>query len=501
MSDMRRPLYIIGIDSAAKWIIEELRDSGYRLKGFDGFEENGFLKEMESTLPPMTGPAWPSIYTGASPREHGIPDFFKVRKDYGKEVTFYDPSIKPPFWDVLADNGITSLLVTPAMALQLSKHKEVDMITGFPLPPRFGSEKLRIAAKKYGFEGEIEDIESGGERVGIEAKIKKGEITLAEASKEYRENIRKRAMLSLDLMKKKSYDLVFVCFTETDRMQHFSLNKKEWMSYVGPLYEAISDFMLEIQAIAKKREGSVILLSDHGAQPVKEKFLINAWLARNGYARLNKEITSESEEKGNVKYAIRERLMKSKLRSLYHKSPEHVKKVVRKVLQKGFSGGGGGEYTRIHDFDFDMKQTHAFASTAYGIMSMVFINDSRFEKGIIKAKEKKRLKAELKAELMKIRGSDGKQIIKEVIDAEPYYRSERFFIAPDLLVEAAKGYILDIFNYSNNTYFMTPEIAKSGDHEREGILGMLEFCGRRAKPRRKYVVEDVYGIVMDHFSL
>ena len=498
---MKRPLYIIGIDSAAGWIIEELKKNGYDVKGFDEFVKVGFMRDMESTMPPMTGPAWPSIYTGAKPKEHGIPDFFKVKKDYSKEVTFYDPSIKPPFWDVLARKGITSLLVTPAMALQLSRHKEVDMITGFPLPPRFGSERLKAAAKKYGFEGEVEDIESGGERIGIEAKMKKGEITLAEASKEYTANIRKRSMLSLDLMKKKDYDLVFVCFTETDRMQHFSLNKTEWMSYVGPLYEAISEFMLDISAIARKKKGSVILLSDHGAQPVREKFLINTWLARNGYARLNKEVSSGNEERSNVKYVIREKLMKSKLRSVYHKSPEHVKKVVRKVLQKGFSGGGGGEYTRIHDFDFDMKQTWAFASTAYGIMSMIFINDSRFENGVVKSSDKKRLKAYLKADLMKIKDKNGKKIIKEVIDAEQYYRGGRLFIAPDLLVEAAEGYILDIFNYSSSTYFMVPELAKSGDHKREGILGMLEFGSRKTKPRKRYNVEDVYNIVMDHFSM
>ena len=90
---MAKKLYMIGIDSAPLWIIKEY----YKKRNFSGFEaimDDGVLKEMESTLPPMTGPSWPSIYTGFRPGDHGVPEFLKMESNYTKDVVYYDPGIK-----------------------------------------------------------------------------------------------------------------------------------------------------------------------------------------------------------------------------------------------------------------------------------------------------------------------------------------------------------------------------------------------------------------------
>ena len=70
----RKKLYMVGVDSAPLWIVKYLSNK-YRMRGFDAFFRKGFLKEIESTLPPLSGPAWPSIYTGLEPRQHGVIDF------------------------------------------------------------------------------------------------------------------------------------------------------------------------------------------------------------------------------------------------------------------------------------------------------------------------------------------------------------------------------------------------------------------------------------------
>ncbi len=41
--------------------------------------EKGVFGPLESTIPPITPPAWTSMTTGKNPGKHGIPGFIKVK--------------------------------------------------------------------------------------------------------------------------------------------------------------------------------------------------------------------------------------------------------------------------------------------------------------------------------------------------------------------------------------------------------------------------------------
>ncbi len=461
-------MYIIGIDSAPLWIIKD-RYKKWNLKGFREMEERGIIMNMESTLPPMTGPAWPSIYTGFRPGDHGVPDFFTMQPNYTKEVVLYDPSIKEPFWEQLAREGNRCLIMTPAIMVKLPLNKNIDMVTGFPLPARFSSDKIKKLSKKYGFSGEP-NIENG---------IKTGKISLSEASSIYVRSIEKRAEFSKELIKNGRYDLAFVCFTETDRIQHFSLNTKEWEEYVMPLYQAISKFIEWTIKRAKNEGARVMIVSDHGAQPIKKKFLMNGWLINEGYARLKENGNDEngsSRRAKQIRYRIREKLIRSRLRKMYDRLPAAGKSAIKKVLATSFSSISGEEYTRIHDFDFDMRYTAAFSTISNGPVSTIYINDSRFKEGMIKDREKYKLKKRIMKKLSEVRDEDGKRIITNIMDAKPYYGGTGLFIAPDIFVEAKPGYFIDVFGYfRNGDLFAHPEMAKSGDHIRNGIFGIVDY--------------------------
>ena len=52
----QRKLYMVGIDSAALWILEQFKNE----KGMEPlrkFMSKGRIGEIESTMPPMTGPS------------------------------------------------------------------------------------------------------------------------------------------------------------------------------------------------------------------------------------------------------------------------------------------------------------------------------------------------------------------------------------------------------------------------------------------------------------
>jgi predicted AlkP superfamily phosphohydrolase/phosphomutase len=289
-----------------------------------------------------------------------------------------------------------------------------------------------------------------------------------------------------------------MCFSETDRMQHY-ITAKNWEGLLMPLYKEISEFLVWLESYAKSsgNDYEIVLFSDHGSQQIKGKFLLNAWLVNNGYAKLKDAIMESMEHKANgaasARYAIRERLFKSSLRKVYNRMPEKVKGVIAGTAGRILTGTSGSEYTRIHDFDFDMHGTRAFASVSNNPVGMVFINDSRFSSPKVPAKEKQALKSELSKALRAIRSPGGGRLVQRVIDGSDYYRGLSGIITPDLLVEARPDYTVDIFYYSKSSTLMKPELAKSGDHTVHGIFGML---GSDAGITREYGKKkmDVCGI-------
>ncbi|HUC38887.1 MAG TPA: alkaline phosphatase family protein [Candidatus Acidoferrum sp.] len=490
-----KKLYIVGVDSAPLWIIKDFQKRR-RLDGFSKFLSDGVLTDLESTIPPMTGPSWPSIYTGYRPGEHGVPEFFKLESSYTKTLVYYDPKIKQPFWERLASHGLKSLVVTPAMVVKPTENKKIDMITGYPLPARFSSSEMKDIAESHSFAGEPE----------IEAQMRSGEYTLSECSDRYLEGINSRASLSKELIEKKDYDLVFVCFTEQDRIQHFSLNLPKWQDYVLPMYEGISDFLTWLQRRAEREKAMVMLVSDHGAQPVKEKFLINGWLINNGAAHLKRSLEKGMAGPGSaMKYNLREKMIMSNLRKkVYYKLPTTMRQAAKNVFEKSLSGTSAEDLTLIHDFDYDMKRTKAFASLSKCPMTMIFINDDRFDSGIVKQGEKKALKRKLMSDIRKIKDEKGRSLIVDAWDADDYYEGTDLFIAPDIIVEIKEGYILDPGSYLKSGGLETePEIAKRGDHLKNGIFGLLSYGSRlnyESIKRKHLYVYNIEPTVMEYFG-
>jgi predicted AlkP superfamily phosphohydrolase/phosphomutase len=497
-----RKLYIIGIDAAPLWIIRNYLKKA-DLEGFSEIMKEGALIDMESTLPPMTGPSWPSIYTGFRPGQHGVPEFLKMEPDYTRSVVYYDPGIKPPFWESIAQKGFRSLVMTPAMLVRTPTSRNIDMITGFPLPPKFSSNSIKEAADRHDFKGEPE----------IEAEMKNGELPIEEASNIYKEGIRKRAEVSKDLMDANDYNLSFICFTETDRMQHFSLNKKNWASCVVPLYEEISKFLKWTERRAKKEGATVMVISDHGAQPIKKMFLMNGWLMKEGYSKFKKEIEEGLNERSQgmaIKYKLREQILRSVHRSgsrkaIYDKLPRVGKRMARAILANSLSGTSGVNYNRIHDFDYEMSKTKAFANIANCPVTTIYINDGRFTHGSVKAAEKLALKKRIMRDLMNIKDEKGKPLIINVWDGDEYYEGTKLFIAPDIMAQAEEGYLLESFGFlKDGNLFMEPEMPKSGDHLRNGIFGVVSYgnkidCSKIA--RKKLYVYNVQPTVMHYFGM
>lgn len=487
---MGKKLYLIGIDAAPLWIIEKF-GSEKHMSAFNKLLKEKHLVEMESTLPPMTGGAWPSIYTGLPPGEHGVPDFFVMKEDYTPDLVYYDSEKTPPFWKDLASSGLKCLVITPATDITLPDYPNVDMMTGFPLKAKSNSKLLSSLMKKYSFYGEPD----------VEKEMKSGKMSDEEGTRHFLKSIKARIEIAKEAMKKNEYDFVYVCFTETDRLQHFVISKENMEDYLLPVYQEIGKYLEYVMEKAAQENGLVMVVSDHGSQPIKEKFLINTWMVNEGYARLKDSVMKgimESAGEPDSSPSFREKLLKTKLRGAYDRLPHAAKGIVSKSVGKLLPATKGGFYTRIHLFDYDMSRTRAFAAISNINVATIWINDSRFVNGIVGNGEKLKLKRQISRKLMQLRDEAGKRLIVSTFDGDKYYNRTKKFIWPDLLVEAREGYMIDIFNFSRDSLFMEPEPPKHGDHMRMGILGAYPL---RLKAKNKYSVLDVKPMVLKYYGL
>lgn len=79
---------IIGLDGATGDIIKPLAEED-KLPTFKKLMKEGVWSDLESTIPPITSPAWFSLATGMNPGKLGVFDFLSSKDNTYK---LYPPS-------------------------------------------------------------------------------------------------------------------------------------------------------------------------------------------------------------------------------------------------------------------------------------------------------------------------------------------------------------------------------------------------------------------------
>ena len=90
---------MIGLDGATFDLIKPWAEEG-KLPTFKKLMEEGVWGELESTIPPITGPAWLALATGRNPGKTGAIDFMNrrygshelevVNSSYYKGISIWD---------------------------------------------------------------------------------------------------------------------------------------------------------------------------------------------------------------------------------------------------------------------------------------------------------------------------------------------------------------------------------------------------------------------------
>ncbi len=279
---------VIGIDGASFDLIGPWAEAG-DLPNIARLMAEGSHGLLESTLPPVTSPAWPTFATGKNPGKHGVFDF--IRPMGGRFELVSGSSLRAPtLWDILSAAG-RKVGVMNVPITYPPKPVNGFLIAGM-LSPMDGV--FTYPADLLGsYEGRMKPY-----RIAPRVQYKEGneERFIADLL----DLVDRRGEYALQLMEDHPHEFLMFHFQATDVLQHalWKLIDPSHPRYdVGQarrfapgfksVYRRIDDYIGHIMDRLVD-EATVIVMSDHGFGPLHHTVNLNLLLLDQGLLRLKR---------------------------------------------------------------------------------------------------------------------------------------------------------------------------------------------------------------------
>lgn len=272
---------VIGLDGATWKVLKPLCDQN-KLPNIKHLMTKGVFGELESTFPPVTGPAWLSMATGKNPGNTGVSDFLnRVGEQYSHEAINSSKFKKnKAYWDYLDNKGFGINIVNYPMLYPPYKIKGV-MISGTGAPTE---ENIVYPSS---FRQELNKI-ANNYQVSLSWDTPKYRNNLDLFLRDLDKLLQKRIRVNEYLLQKE-WDLMVTIFSVSDYLQHVM-----WKYWENPLLspELTLKFIQTWQRIDEgvgklcsllPSNTNILIVSDHGFGPLRGNFLINKWLAQQGF--------------------------------------------------------------------------------------------------------------------------------------------------------------------------------------------------------------------------
>ena len=429
MIDHRRVL-VIGLDSATFDLIKPWAQGGY-LPNLKRLMTEGCSGLLASTIQPYTPSAWVTFMTGVNQGKHGIFDFMRRRSGtYDTEMLNATHIGAPTVFEIASQAGLNVVAVNVPYTYPPRPVKGV-VISG-PFAPNVVREAVYPPEKYPEIQAVVPDYAITPEYNPYVPE------PLADYKRKLIQEIESRETLSLHLMRREPWDLFMVVFMATDMVQHVFWNKPESLTpnameaqphVIRDIYQrvdqAIGSLLAQIDAERNQKATTVMVVSDHGAGPLRAVVNLNSWLAQQGYLRFQKSSV------GQLQAAALANISRTYRRFL----PGRLRRWVQTVV-------GGRRVYQVRNALFssiaagiDWPNTRAYAFGAYGD---IHINlEGREPQGIVKAgAEYESLCQEIAAAISGLREpATGAPIVKRVHRRDELYTGDFVISAPDLVIE------------------------------------------------------------------
>jgi len=450
MEEGKRKILVIGLDGASFDFINPLLEVG-KCPNFRRLMKEGVWAPLQSTIPPATPPAWASFMTGKNPGKHGVYNFFHQLKGTYQVKLVSGLSVRTTrFWEILEKDGKRIGLIDIPLTFPPQKVNGF-MISGMPVP----SEECNFT---YPSSLHIELIRECGDYPLEERVIR------AVRSGDYLETLRqlylhteKRKEATLYLLKKFDWDFFMVVFRIADLLQHRALrfldegycqrHPLEFQKFgqvIPQFYEKIDEIIGNILSTLDE-DCFVMIMSDHGAGPLRKNFYINKWLREEGFLKLKDEVQGLKSSGFRIRFS----------RSTKIKEIEPADQI-------------------------DWSQTKAYSSWM-GDERIVRINvKGREPQGIVeRGREYENLRDLLIQKLLSIKDPDsGEPIIERVYKREEIYKGPFLEEAPDLQIMSRENSYSFRGDLNPERIFFTPETLTPATHR---SLGLFLMSGKGIK--------------------
>jgi predicted AlkP superfamily phosphohydrolase/phosphomutase len=474
-------LFVLGVDGATFNVILPMVKKG-ELPNFKKVMDKGAWGELESAVPPFSGPAWSSFMTGMKPVNHGVFDFVVKKMNTYEGCYVNSTYVKGrPFWEILGRYGF-KVGVINVMVTYPPHPVNGFLITGGLTPPgkdfTYPTSLAKEITEKF---GDYPILPVGGLTVGKDER---------KFVKTFFSSEEKRMAVARYLMENKDWDFFMVMCEAADPLQHelWKYLEQDNLSEINDYVKcAIPNFYKKVDAFLGEildkygDNATICIMSDHGFGPLKKYFLINNFLIKIGMLKLKQNVVTRFK-----KFCFE--------RSI---NPEKFYLLARKLgvtWAISFFRGGTAEET-LNRFtlsfnDVDWRRTKAFA---IGTSGHIYLNvkGKELQGSVDKDTEYEKVREFIIQKLENLKDPEtGAKVIKKIYRKEELHQGKFSEQAPDITFLPHRGYAT-----LHRTQFVSPSLfissANSGGHELNGIS---MFYGPKIKRGTKMRGTKIYDL-------
>jgi predicted AlkP superfamily phosphohydrolase/phosphomutase len=469
----KRKVMVVGLDGATFDLIMPWIKAG-DLPNLSRLLAEGSYGELESVIPPLTTPAWTSFMTGNNPGKHGIFDFAE-RTEGSYDIRWVTALSRHgrSLWKIINSHG--------------RKVGVVNIPNNYPLEPIDGFMVAWMDAPgkndfTYPRELMAEIQREIGDYIITILDWKENESPAALRANLHK-MIDKRAELTLYLMNNKPWEFFAVLFTATDIVQHCFWsymdplhplhNPDEFHEYGGVIKEIYVHIDRVLGQIQKNLDSntSLVVMSDHGAGPLRSVVNLNKWLEQEGFLKFRAGSADNVWSLKSISMKIVQWALSFLKKNLSQDLRSRLKKIVP-GLRDRLEGV-------LMSALFDWQNTRAYSFGSYG---NIYINlKNREPEGVVDEKDYEALRSRICTRLMALEDPmTGEKVVKRVYRREELFAGPFLSKAPDLIAHwGDAGYhSVQRFGkkensiFSNDLRFHLTDLAFSGCHRLNGLFAI-----------------------------
>lgn len=440
-------LAIIGIDGLDPRLVRSWKED---LSTLSTCIEFGAFGEVQSSYPPLTCPAWPTLITGKQGGKHGVYGFKKPgdASHRWQPVNYADIRAES-LWEILDRQGLSVGVVNVPFTYPPSELKNGFIISGWPIPNRVEPGYPKSVLREL-----EDDLDTGYQVNPFPMQPEYEDLAPVERRERIVEGMWHHNDAFTTLVGQNNLDVFFAVYMAMDHAGHFlAWDRDELYEAYREQDQALGELLEEIPG-----ETNVIIVSDHGhGGKSQHSFWINDWLQEDGFQARQKSTGQRRREIFRRVGFTRENAIRVKnavgINDIRQLLPQRVFGYLKKYIPANEEETMGFDPSGIN-----WEKTEAFAPLA----NMVFLNDDRFGE-VIPSDEAEGKRREIASSLNSVQHPDGDRdeaLITELRSKEELFEGPYIRSAPDLVFIADEMEVNTPTALGDNVF--TPE--QFGEH-------------------------------------